>query len=135
MSLDWPVWLKLARRYPFGYMPKVLAYYRIHPGQNLRRAGSFERSIKTVLEMEFGDASVPEDVRRLRRRRMAQFCSDVAREYHAEKHFGRAALNALRAYCWFPLDAAPLGVAAKAVARGLLRSVGISVARGGAAGV
>ena len=135
MGEDWATWLRLAKKYPFAFVPEVLAYYRIHPGQNLRRAASFERSVKTVLDMEFGDASVPEDVQRLRRRRMAQFRTDLAREYHLEKCFGRAVLNAVRAFCWYPLSAAPLGVAVKAAARGLVQSVGISVARGDAAGV
>jgi glycosyltransferase involved in cell wall biosynthesis len=132
---DWATWLRLAKQYPFAFVPEVLAYYRIHPGQNQGRAEPFEQCVGAVLDMEYSDASVPEEVRRLRRRRMALFRRDVADRYYHEKRFGRAALNAVRSFCWSPLSAAPLCLAAKALVRGALESVGVSPTREGAAGV
>jgi len=34
---DWDCWLRLSARYPIGRVPKVLAYYRYHPGNTHRR--------------------------------------------------------------------------------------------------
>lgn len=37
MRSDWEMWLRVAARYPLGYIPEALARYRIHPGSASRQ--------------------------------------------------------------------------------------------------
>lgn len=120
MALDWPVWLRLARRYPVAYVPEVLVYYRVHPDQRLRSAEAFEQSVGLVLAAIFGDPTQPAEVRRLRRRRMGRFRADLAELYSVEGRRGRAVANALRALWWWPWDPGPALVGAKAVVKAVL---------------
>lgn len=129
MSLDWPVWLKLARRYPFAYVPEVLAYYRFHAGQFLRNGRTFEHSVKIVLDVIFGDPTLPAELRRKRRLRMGMFRAQVARQHYVEGSFGAATLNALRALWWWPPDPSPLAIAAKAAVKAPLRALGVLPSR------
>jgi glycosyltransferase involved in cell wall biosynthesis len=41
-AMDWDLWLKLAKRFDVGYLPRVLAYYRWQ-GQNKSATGAWER--------------------------------------------------------------------------------------------
>lgn len=92
-SPDYDLYLKLAKKYPYGCIDEPLCRYQLHSG-NIR--GNLEGRLKAHL-MIFQNPEIMQGLSfyaRLRRR--ADACYQVASLYFAEGNYRRAALNYFR---------------------------------------
>lgn len=63
---DWAMWMKLAARAPTAYVPRVLAYYRTHPGSMLRSSNLFEEHESHLRNFEWVFSTLAGDFGALR---------------------------------------------------------------------
>ncbi len=89
---DYDMWLRLASRYEFRYVPRILTNYRVVPTSASRspsnRARLYESSVRILLKWYGRDAATDAAViRHVRRSALAAFALDL--------RMGRAALRAL----------------------------------------
>jgi glycosyltransferase involved in cell wall biosynthesis len=94
-SEDWEMWIRIAARYPVGYLPDMLARYRIHDGSHTarsRRSGDDLRYTALAIDL-FGEYLPPArraHLRRVARRRYAQAAARSARHCIAERDWPAA---------------------------------------------
>jgi GT2 family glycosyltransferase len=95
---DWELWVRLARKTEFLYIPEPLVTYRQHGGNMSRQIETLERESRSLLDAAFGDPELPPAVRALRARSMGRNWMVLAGAYfNARRYvdFGRCATRAL----------------------------------------
>lgn len=69
---DWDLWIRLARRTDFVYLPEALVTYRQHGSNLSRQISVLERESVKVLQAAFADPATPEPLKRRRVRSMGR---------------------------------------------------------------
>lgn len=95
---DWELWVRLAGKTEFLYLPEPLVTYRQHGGNMSRQIETLERESRSLLEAAFDDPELPPAMRALRARSMGRNWMILAGAYfNAQRYtdFGRCAARAL----------------------------------------
>ena len=94
---DWDQWIRIARKYPFGFIEKPLLRYRFHAGQTHKRVGAMMVAQGHVIRK-----NLVGELAGFRRRARAFLCLDAAREYALAGMRLRSAAFAAAAILRFP---------------------------------
>lgn len=95
---DWELWIRLARKTEFLYLPEPLVTYRQHERNMSREIATLERESRNLLEAVFNDPETPPAMRSLRARSMGRNWMVLAGAYfNARRYadFGRCTARAL----------------------------------------
>jgi glycosyltransferase involved in cell wall biosynthesis len=98
---DWEMWLRIASRYPVGFVPEVLAEYRVRKGSNSDRcflSGDNLRDIRWLIRLtrKYFTEEQWKAVAAAAGRNYARFALDTARKIWERSRNGRGARNQLR---------------------------------------
>lgn len=109
-SADTDLVCRVALRYPIRSVPEPLVLYRVHSGQMHLGVDAMQRDMLLVFDKLFGDPSLPEGIRSLRRRAHANLYASIAGHYLKERKIGKALPYLVRAAGSDPLRTFSLAV-------------------------
>lgn len=78
-AADWEMWKRIARYYPVGYVPEVLACYRQHSAsETTRLVNSGQNIVDIITSIEISRTYLPEDSVKTLTRLALEHCADYA---------------------------------------------------------
>ncbi len=106
---DWDLWLRLAARYPFGFIPEVTGCYRVHAGNESRKLVQMLLAETRVVETFLAEHAEAEEIigRQLIRGKLFSLYRDTAALLAREKANGAARQFWLKAVKQSPLAFEP----------------------------
>lgn len=99
MAMDFDLWLRLGLRYPFGFVPAVLAYFRTHPSaKSTAQSFRFGPELIAIYTRLFAQAELPAELRRYLPEAISAVLAQAANHFfvhgrlRAARRLARAAL-------------------------------------------
>ncbi len=96
-TVDWDLWLRLSRKFPFGYINQYLAKYRLHPANMHKQAHIKARDTLAIFDKLYSEPNLPSSILSKRGRAYCGAHLNIAWRYLssgqpglARKHLGQA---------------------------------------------
>ena len=101
---DWELWIRLARKTEFLYLPEPLVTYRQHEGNMSRQIATLERESHDLLDAAFNDPELPRAMKALRAKSLGRNWMVLAGCYFNAGRYGDFGRCAARALLMDPLQ-------------------------------
>lgn len=101
---DWDMWLRIAMKYEFDYVPQPLAKCRVHSANTMKQAERMKQGTLAFFDKVLATPALQDQVRPVRRRIQSLAYFMVGRAYYTAREMGTARRYFLKSLWFYPLQ-------------------------------
>jgi glycosyltransferase involved in cell wall biosynthesis len=101
---DWDMWLRIATKYEFDYVPQPLAKCRVHSANTMKQAEKMKQGTLGFFDKVLAAPALQDEVYSVRRRIQSLACFMVGRAYYTAREMGTARRYFLKSLWVHPLQ-------------------------------